>query len=568
MQDLNEERNDDTQRTNTFNDIDDYDDSKNLSPSKVSLTLRREQIIQKYQKVFKNTDVKALTFSPSLITRVELMKTIEQVYDKQVETLLKTKTRYSLDLAKLTRMTLKANFKNNSKAFLQRLVSIIYSAEKYRDVKELNFFLKFLYSKKMNAQYLFYLYLRQHFKIITNTNFMNINKEAKQNPVDLFVTSNEAQDIIKKGFYDDDVNCQIIIEGFKNKFKGKKKISYYEFLSGMTELELNHGDLEIMTNLIALYQIKSRRNLQQMSFERENEEEGIELGDEQNPIKQHKVSANNNIDDLDENEEMEVDLENIKDKLERIILETKDKQVKDKLKNILSKNIPVSVVENKQLFDYLNNNRNKTIPPDQLAIILKGLDQLQAKMDAKQKEGKKPEEEPNPEGGLKSIMKKGMQTKFKTPFQQILSVKNISFTPTEQEIQIEMGDELNNFVKKLVYNFIDQNDIMIMDLDRHSVEAINQIYKKLYYLCLSVFMKDKNSWNKILRIKKNEDVDNFWEEICELYDQMVDTNDQDDILGFLHKLFDNQLISKQVIFYLNFYFENEEEINEITATAV
>lgn len=533
------------------------DESTESLNNTASLSERRKQIIRKYKKVFKNTNANTITFSPGLITRVELMKLIEEIYEKQVQTLLKTKTRYSLDLAKLTRMTLKKKFKNNNK-FVQKLVNLIYSCEKYKDVPELYTYLKFLLAKKMNLKYLYYLYLRQHFKIITNTNFMAF-REAKQNPLDLSLTHLEGVEIIQKGFYDDEVNMEIILKIFKTNFRKKKKINFYEFLTKMCVDEgLNYGDLDIMSSLIALYTIKSKRNLAQISFDRETEED---LGDDDHfEYAQERVVGHGNNDggdgtfDINEDEAIE--------RLRDISRSVAVKAVRERIDSILDKKMRIPVAQNKQIFEYLYMNRNNKIPQDQLDIILKNLARIDKGMERKAEKAKtQPPADPSMPKG---IMKKGTQTRFKTPFQQVLSKKQIHFKPNEQEIQIEMGDELNNFVKKLVYNFIDQNDIMVLGLESHSLEAINQIYKKLYFMCIAVFMKDKNNWNKILRTKDDEENDEFWKEICGLYDEMIEGEDQDCILRFLHKLFDNQLISQQVIFYLNFFFENEDEINVIS----
>lgn len=531
-------------------DQSDNESSESLNDT-TTLTERRKRIIKKYKKVFKNTNADTLTFSPGLITRVDLMKIIEEIYEKQVQTLLKTKTRYSLDLAKITRMTLKKKFQNNNK-FVQKLVSLIYSAEKYKEVAELNIFLKFLLSKKMNLKYLFYLFLRQHFKIITNTNFMAM-REAKNNPLTLSLSHLEGKEILQKGFYDDEVNLEILLKIYKKTFKRKKKINFYEFLTGMcVEEGINYNDLDIMSSLLALYTIKSKRNLAQISFDRDTEQE--DLGDDDH------FQYGNDTDE--EEEEGEFSNEDIRQKLIDVSRSIDVQEIREKIDSILAKNMRIPFAQNKQIFEYLYLNRNKKIPDDQLEIILKNLDKINNSMEKRiQRKKAQPPVDPNKPKG---IMKKGTQTRFKTPFQQVLSKKLIRFKPNEQEIQIEMGDELNNFVKKLVYNFIDQNDIMVVGLERHSLEAINQIYKKLYFMCIAVFMKDINSWNKILRIKDDEENKEFWEEICGLYDDMVNGEDQDSILRFLHKLFDNQLISQQVIFYLNFYFENDEEINVIS----
>lgn len=45
-------------------------------------------------------------------------------------------------------------------------------------------------------------------------------------------------------------------------------------------------------------------------------------------------------------------------------------------------------------------------------------------------------------------------------------------------------------VKELVENYVEKNNIKSKNIAKDKVIAINTIYKKIFYICLSVFLND------------------------------------------------------------------------------
>ncbi len=75
-------------------------------------------------------------------------------------------------------------------------------------------------------------------------------------------------------------------------------------------------------------------------------------------------------------------------------------------------------------------------------------------------------------------------------------------------------------------------------------------------------MIDERSFLKILRItEKTEKIDRFWKKITKYYLNLVNTQNLDDTntLEFLHEVFNNNMISEQLIFFLEYIFSNYDD---------
>ena len=57
-------------------------------------------------------------------------------------------------------------------------------------------------------------------------------------------------------------------------------------------------------------------------------------------------------------------------------------------------------------------------------------------------------------------------------------------------MQLEMQDELITLVKELVENYVEKNDVKSNNIAKDTVVAINTIYKKIFFICLSIFLND------------------------------------------------------------------------------
>ena len=57
-----------------------------------------------------------------------------------------------------------------------------------------------------------------------------------------------------------------ILSLYKKNFQKRDKVGFYEFILFMGGIELNYKEMELMENLIALYEIKNPMDMMKMRF--------------------------------------------------------------------------------------------------------------------------------------------------------------------------------------------------------------------------------------------------------------------------------------------------------------
>lgn len=228
---------------------------KNMNDAKL-------QILKKYESVFGEINLDNIKTAPILMARHILLNKIEQFYDKQFEKLMKTKSMQVLDLPKIVYKVTKKNSNSKLNFFIQSLVNIIYSADKHANYPQIKWFLKFIDAPPKDNKYLFYIYLRQHFKIITYTNFIPSNK-VEESYENLSLSYSRAEDVISQAFYSDLLTGRKLLKNMAEKHKNKKKkINYYAFITEACEMPIQTPNTVMMEQLIALYIIKQKEDLQ------------------------------------------------------------------------------------------------------------------------------------------------------------------------------------------------------------------------------------------------------------------------------------------------------------------
>lgn len=184
----------------------------------------------------------------------DLIIFIEECYEKQVQLLLKTKTKQSLNLSKVARQHLKSKIKKNEQVLLQKMINIIYSCQKLEKEFVIQQFLKFLKIKPDTAegdQYLFYLLLRQYFKVLTGTNFMVILNSRQDLTKSFKLTFQQGMEILKMSCADELALAKLIKAHSQN--QSSKSLNLYTFLSQMLAVPLNFKEIELMKSLLELH---------------------------------------------------------------------------------------------------------------------------------------------------------------------------------------------------------------------------------------------------------------------------------------------------------------------------
>ena len=219
------------------------------------MSLNKRQILEKYPKVFTGIRISDIKGAPILMPRARVVKKMEEIYNEQFHRLLKSKTLRVLNLPKVTYDVTKNNVKSSSNYFVQSLTNLMYSADKYGDYPEVSQFLKFIQGPTKDLTQVYYIYIRQNFKILTYNSFFN-HKKTPLNPLLIDISYSQALDIIEQAFYYEDLLTHDLLAHIKTKVKPKTRIKYYDFLLALLEPDVGYRDLELMNYLIALYNIK------------------------------------------------------------------------------------------------------------------------------------------------------------------------------------------------------------------------------------------------------------------------------------------------------------------------
>lgn len=478
---------------------------KEVGKPKVQLKSVNEQkleILKKYDVVFNGINIDTMSTAPILLSRPVLLNRMEQCYDKQFEQLMKAKSKQALDLPKIINKAINQGNNNNLTFFTQSLGNLMYSADKYAESPEVELFLRFVLAKPPSLQYLFYLYLRQHFKIITYTNFIS-HKKSEQDPSKVSTTYKIAESIIKQAFYSDNIAFKKLSKALIDNFSKKDRINYYDFLSKMCAVDLNYRDLEMMEHLIALYTIKSREELGGKSTTQQHDE------------------VDDNVFNMYEEED--------EDFIGRSGMEyTEDGGLmKSELKTEIEK-VQVQSFGDTSMNRKVNRVNVKNSTPVQNGASFTDLDL----------------------------------------HEQLVVKRNIQRDKKDKTLQNLIKVELKTYVNKLVSNFIKQNQIDMDDLGHRSQSANKQVYNKLFYLVTSMFINDRAKFFKLMRkdIDNDEETLQFWDSLHNAYDNLKDVEKSTPSVAkdFLNRLFENKVVSEQIMFFLNFHFKNDQDLVNYT----
>lgn len=156
------------------------------------------------------------------------------------------------------------------------------------------------------------------------------------------------------------------------------------------------------------------------------------------------------------------------------------------------------------IFEFLYNKKNKELEKDHVGKLANLLDNVIINLQQQKIEKRKEpnENQPRKVDSVRGILKK--RERVQTPFQNYLSKKDIEFTSAEQEIQEEIQDELLIYVRELVENYVNKKKVKINNMLKYTTLAVNQIYKKLFLIALSIFMLDKEMFFNLTRQKNND----------------------------------------------------------------
>ena len=148
--------------------------------------------------------------------------------------------------------------------------------------------------------------------------------------------------------------------------------------------------------------------------------------------------------------------------------------------------------------------------------------------------------------------------------EQLILKNSIRRDKKDKALQGLIKNELRNYVNKLITNFIKKNDIALENIGRSMQIASKQLYNKLFYLCTVLFVNEREKFFKLLRkdIQSDEDTLDFWNQLNDHYDSLKSLNVDNPSIAkdFLTRIFENETVSREILFYLNFHFKNDYDI--------
>jgi hypothetical protein len=219
------------------------------------------EVLRRFPLLFRDIDVALTNIVPILMHRKEVHLFMERIYDRQVELLLKRKSVETLDLPRVVRDMISEQNNITRQHFLQSISNLVYSAERFSPkFPELGLFLSFCRAGSDSYHLLFYLFLRQHFKILTYTSFL-AHKKSAGDPTAIQLTRESGSEILRTALSHDPIAHGMLREEFNALYKEKSKATYYEFMLRLTQVKMNFKDLVLLDKLIALYAVDYQEQL-------------------------------------------------------------------------------------------------------------------------------------------------------------------------------------------------------------------------------------------------------------------------------------------------------------------
>lgn len=212
------------------------------------------EILERYSVVFGSDNVFTYSILPILLSRPYLLAKMELFYDRQFEEILRRKSLAAIDFPHIVHESMKSKFRESKNYFVQSLANVIYSAEKYANENEISLFLEFCSKKGENQKLMFYLFLRQHFKILTYTTFLSHYKTSSD-PSKITITFENANEIISVAFSHEKIAQEKLLESIKTRFSKGSKIHYYEFMMACMQVRMIYADLPMLDKAVALYRV-------------------------------------------------------------------------------------------------------------------------------------------------------------------------------------------------------------------------------------------------------------------------------------------------------------------------
>jgi len=478
-------------------------------------------ILGKYPKVFSNLRLSDVKSAPILIPRSVLMKKIEEIYNELTQRLLRSKKRSVLDICQVTRDETEKAMKSNPTYLIQSLINLVYSADKHGDHPETAQYLKFLVMPTGDYDLLYYLYIRQNFKIITHNSFLN-NKVTGKDPTKIDMSYTTALEIANHAFYYNPKAREALRRIVKSKVKPKQRIRYYDFMVAVMEAGVAKEELEILVRLLDLYRVKGNTEIVDeytltMDLRKARDEKNKAMG---------YVPGGGNGGDAGDGR----DGNEFEDDIDFGDAEGGRKSVSGLFGD-----------DDEDDEDYEEEGLKKG------GNFLEG-------MGGSEDEGMDDDEEEEDEE----------ETSFYLEDENLLNKYRDKIKLEDNELQKEIRQMSTRVIQEYITRFLDENKSAKAGPSKKQ-QIFDKLYKKIYNLNTVIFYTDRETYLDLLRVgKKNKEANELWEEMNRQYLYMCDLDDPDAelITEFLNTWLNNELVQSNTNFFLEYEYQVKNPIIE------
>lgn len=501
--------------------LEDYDEEKHGVPWEKGkkfqyMNTTKKFVLGKYPKVFANLRLSDIKSAPILIPHSTLMKKVEGFYNELTMRLLRSKTLSVLDMSKVTREVTEKAMRSNPTYFIQSLTNLVYSADKHGDHPEVAQYLRFLVSPTGDYSLLYYLYIRQNFKILTHESFLN-NRVSGKDPLKIDMSFTMAMEIADHSFYYNPKAREILRKAIKSNVKPKQRITYYKFMMVAMQAELAWEELEMIHRLVILYRVKGPEEIvdeQTLTIDlrkkREEREKALQArggGDDDG--------------DLGMDDDMDLGEGSGRRQVPGLFEESGDEDEMEGLKR--------------------GGNHN----------VLGAMDDDDE--GGGDNEGEDDEEDEDEE-----------ETSFYLEDENLFNKYKHKIKLEDNELQKEIRRASTKVIQEYITNFLDKNESAKAGPAKKQ-QIFDKLYKKIYNLNTVVFYTDKPIYLDLLRVgPKHKPAIDLWIEMNKQYLYMCDLDDvdMDLVVQFLNTWLNNELVQDNTDFFLEYEYQVTNPIIE------
>ena len=142
--------------------------------------------------------------------------------------------------------------------------------------------------------------------------------------------------------------------------------------------------------------------------------------------------------------------------------------------------------------------------------------------------------------------------------------KIAAMNTNELEFFCSVKTELQDFARFFTVTYVNHRDILHAVPNKKFEGVVQQLYKKLYYILVSIFLGNKKKFWKLMRSKSDSDskLDDFWVQISELTNRLKKGDaPSSSAIDFINAMMKFEPLRIKMSFFLEFHLETD--INEL-----